>query len=188
MVPFAKVNNLLDKVSILKNFRSSKKFYIILIIAGVLLLAVFKKGWFVAAMVNGTPITNLELQMKLNQQFRTQILNQLVNEKIIAGEARKNGAIPTQTEIDSKIAELEENVGGKDVLDSMLAQQGQTRTDLKDQIWIQLAITKLYDKEATVSADEVTNFIVQNKDQLQSTDSAKQQQEAYDILKNQKLS
>lgn len=188
MVPFAKVNNLLDKVSILKNFRSSKKFYIILIIAGVLLLAVFKKGWFVAAMVNGTPITNLELQMKLNQQFRTQILNQLVNEKIIAGEARKNGAIPTQTEIDSKIAELEENVGGKDVLDSMLAQQGQTKTDLKDQIWIQLAITKLYDKEATVSADEVTNFIVQNKDQLQSTDSAKQQQEAYDILKNQKLS
>lgn len=186
--PFALVNNLLDKAPSLKNFRSSKKFYIILVIIGILLLAIFKKGWFVAAMVNGSPVTNLELQMKLNSQFRTQILNQVINEKIIADEARKNGAIPLQSEVDNKIAELEKNVGGKETLDSMLAQQGQTRDALKDQIRIQLAITKLYDKEATVSAEEVDKFIETNKGQLQSTDSAKQQQEAYDTLKNQKLS
>ncbi len=186
--PFSLVNNLLDKVSSLKNFRSSKKFYIILIIAGILLLAIFKKGWFVAALVNGSPITNLELQMKLNAQFRTQTLNQVVNEKIIADEARKNNAMPLQSEIDQKIIELEKNVGGKEALDSLLAQQGQTRTGLVDQIRIQLAITKLYEKEATVSAEEVTSFIEQNKSQMTATESAAQEKEAYDTLKNQKLS
>lgn len=186
--PFSLVNNLLDKVSSLKNFRSSKKFYIILVIAGILLLAIFKKGWFVAALVNGSPITNLELQMKLNQQFRTQTLNQVVNEKIIIDEARKNNAMPLQAEIDQKIVELEKNVGGKETLDSLLTQQGQTRTGLVDQIRIQLSITKLYDKEATVSAEEVASFVEQNKSQMTATESAAQEKEAYDTLKNQKLS
>ena len=186
--PFSKVNNLLNKLSSWKNFRSSKKFYIILLILGLLLLATFKKDWFVAAIVNGSPIINLELQMKLNDQFKTQILNQLINEKIILSEASKNNALPSDQEISQKITELETNVGGKETLDSLLSQQGQTRNSLIDQIKVQLAITKLYQREATVSAEEVSKFIETNKDQLQATESAKQIVEAENLLKQQKLS
>ncbi len=186
--PFSNVNNLMDKFYSLKNFRSSRKFYIVLLILGLLLLVTFKKGLFIAALVNGSPITNLELQMKLNDQFRTQTLNQIINEKIILDEARKSNAVPTEAEIEGKIADLEKNVGGKDTLNMLLAQQGQTRSSLKDQIRVQLAITKLYDNEATVSAEEVTKYITDNKDQLKATDSASQEKEAYDNLKQQKLS
>lgn len=187
-LPGGKLNNLLNQnFDKFKNFKSSKKFYIGIIILGLLLLAVYKKSWFVAALVNGTPVTNLELQTKLNQQFRTQTLNQLVNEKIIMSEASRNAAIPAEQEIDQKITDLETSVGGAEALDSLLAQQGQTRVSLRDQIRVQLAITKLYEKEATVSAEEVSEFIEQNKDQLRATDSAKQQQEAFDAIKNQKL-
>lgn len=186
--PFSLVNNVLDKIYSLKNFRSSKKIYIIALIAGLLLLAIYKKSWFIAAAVNGTPITNLELQTKLNQQFHTQTLNQLINEKIILEEARKNSAIPTEAEIASKISELEANVGGKDVLETLLSQQGQTRTSLRDQLRTQLSISKLYDKEATVSAEEVSKFLSENRSLLRATDSAQQEKEAYDTIKNQKLS
>jgi len=179
------LNNLFEKGS---KFRSSKTFYIILVSIGILLLAIFKKSWFVAALVNGTPITNLELQMKLNQQFKTQTLNQLINEKIILTEASKNSAVPTEVEIDKRITELETSVGGKDTLNNLLSQQGQTRTSLRDQIRVQLAITKLYEKEATVSADEVTKFLETNREQLRATESAAQEKEAYDTIKNQKLS
>lgn len=185
--PFSTTNNLLDKLSSFKNFRSSKKFYITLVIVGLLLLGLYKKNWFIAAMINGTPVTNLELQSKLNQQFKSQTLNQLINEKIIMQEATKNGAVPTEQDINQKIADLEKSVGGKEALDALLTQQGQTKDSLKDQIRVQLAITKLYDKDATVSAEELTKFIEQNKDQLKATDSAGQQKEAYDALKNQKL-
>lgn len=188
-LPGGKLNNFLNTYSdkILK-FRSSKSFYIVIAIIGLLLLSVYKKSWFVAAMVNGQPITNLELQSDLNKQFRTQTLNQMVNEKIILDEARKSGAIPTEAEVNTKIADLEKSVGGKDTLDGLLSQQGQTRNGLVKQIRIQLSVSKMYEKEATVSGEEVTQFLQQNKQQLQATDSAGQEKEAMDSLKSQKLS
>lgn len=188
-IPGGKLNNFLNTFpDKLMQFKSSKSFYIAVLVVGVLLLAIFRKNWFVAAMVNNTPITNLELQAQLNQQFRTQTLNQLVNEKVIMLEASKNAALPTQTEINNKISDLETTVGGKAAFDSLLSQQGQTRVSLVNQIRIQLAITKLYEKEATVSAEEVAKFIEENKAQMQATESAAQQKEAFDTIKNQKLS
>ena len=188
-LPGGKLNNYLNNISEkLLDFKKSKKIYLIILVLGILLLAVYKKSWFVAATVNGVPVTNLELQAKLNDQFKTQTLNQMINEKIILSEAAKNNAIPAQQEVDQKIADLEKSVGGKDTLNSLLTQQGQTRSGLRDQIMVQLAITKLYDKEATVSADEVSKFIESNKNQLKATDSAGQEKEATDNLKQQKLS
>lgn len=195
--PFNKVNSYLDKLSSFKNFRSSRNFYIILVILGLLLLAVYKKNWFIAAMVNNTPVTNLELQMRLNQQYRTQTLNQLINEKIVLGEAAKNNVVVSDADINKKISEIETSVGGTDALNSLLTQQGQTRSTIRQQIKLQLTIEKLYVGEATVSAEEVTKFIETNKqslpsyggkDQLSASESAKLEKEAYDAVKNQKLS
>lgn len=189
VLPGGKLNNFLNNFpKRISDFRSSKNFYIILAIVLLLFLAIYKKNWFVAAMVNGTPITNLELQMQLNKQFRSQTLNQMVNEKVILDEARKMAALPTEAEINNKIAELEKNVGGKEVLDNLLSQQGQTRESIRTQIKIQLAITKMYEKQASVSAEEVAKFIQQNSQVLTSTDSASQEKEATETLKNQKLS
>lgn len=189
VLPGGKLNNFLNNFSDrVANLKTSKTFYLILLAVGLTLLFFFKKSWFVAALVNGTPVTNLELQTKLNQQFKTQILNQLINEKIILSEASKNMAVPSEPEINQKITELESSVGGKETLDSLLSQQGQTRASIKDQIRVQLAISKLYEKEATVSAEEVAKFVEENKEQLRATDSAQQEKEAYDTIKNQKLS
>ncbi len=186
-VPFGPINNLLDKLSGYKNFRSSKKFYIVLVITGLLLLAVYKKSWFVAATVNGSPISNLELQMRLNRDFRSQTLTQMINEKIILDEALKNNAVVREADITKKISEIETSLGGAQTLDAMLTQQGQTRTSIRQQIKLQLTIEKLYANDATVSGEEVNKFIEQNKDQLRATDSAGQQKEAYDAIKSQKL-
>lgn len=186
--PFKTVNNLLDKLDFIKNVKSSKKIYIILLITGLLLLAIYKKSWFIAATVNGSPITNLELQMHLNKQFRPQTLNQLINEKIILDEAAKNNALVSESDINKKIAEIETNVGGTQALDSLLAQQGQTKDSIRQQIKLQLTIERLYLKDATVSAQEVDKFLETNKDQLRATNSAGQAKEATDLLKQQRLS
>lgn len=166
----------------------TKKTFLTILIIGLVLLAAYQKSWLVAATVNGTPITGLELMMKMNQQFRDQTLQQLINEKIILSEVRKNKVVVTQSDINKKISDLEQNVGGASALDTLLSQQGQTRASLKQQLVIQLSIEKLYSKDATVSAVEVEDFITQNKDQLQASDSADQTKEATEILKQQKLS
>lgn len=186
-LPFKMVNRFLDQFSSFEKFKSSKKVWLVILIAGLLILAVYKKSWLIAATVNGIPITNLELQMKLNEQFKTQTLNQLINEKIILEQARKTNTVPAEVEINKRLSELETQVGGKETLDTLLAQQGQTRRSLRDQVRLQLSINKLYDKEASVSADEVTKFIEENGSVLQATDSAKQKEEAFNLLKQQKL-
>lgn len=185
--PYKFVNNLLDKLSSLKNFRNSKSFYVLIIALGILLLAIYQKSQILPAIVNGQPITGLELLGKLNEQFRTQTLSQLINEKIILQEAGKMGAVPNSQELQSKISEIEANVGGTQSLDLILSQQGQTRVTLKNRVLLELAIAKLYDKEATVSAEEVTKFLETNRGILRATDSAQQEKEAYDLIKQQKL-
>lgn len=177
--------SILDRI---KKYRPTRRDYLLVLILGLILLAVFKKSWFVAATVNGTPITNLELFSKMNDQYRQQTLNQLINEKVIFEEAKKKNIVVDNNQINDKISELEKSVGGAQVLDSLLSQQGQTRDSLKQQLKVQLIIEKLYQNEATVSAEEVNNFITQNAAALQATDSAGQIQEATNILRQQKLS
>jgi len=171
----------------LKDLRSFKPFYLALLIIGLAILFSYKKSWIIAATVNNSPVSNFELLAKMNQQYRTQTLTQMINEKIILDEAKKNKVAVTDQEVTEQIAKLEQNVGGSQTLDSLLSQQGQTRDSLKDQIKIQLTIEKLYSQEAIISAEEITQFVKENKDQLQATTSAEQQTEAADALKQQKL-
>lgn len=196
VLPGGKLNNFLNNISEkVINLKKSKTIYIIAIIAGLLVLGIYKKDWFIAATVNGSPVTNLELQMRLNEQFRSKTLDQLINEKIILSEAAKNNVAVTEEEINKKVSEIETSVGGADTFNALLAQQGQDRNTVKQQIRLQLTIEKLYAKEATVSAEEVKEFIEQNRqsltpdntESLSASQSAKLEQEAFNTIRNQKL-
>ncbi|MDO8498482.1 MAG: SurA N-terminal domain-containing protein [bacterium] len=170
-----------------RSYKPTKLTYLAIIILGLAILVSTKKSLFLAATVNGSPITNYELLTRMNQQYRDKMLTQMVNEKIIMEEAKKKGVTVSDAELNNKVSEVEKKVGGAQALDSLLTQQGETRVSLISQLKVELIAEKLYDKDATVSAEEVNQFIEANKDQLQATDSAGQQKEATDALKQQKL-
>lgn len=180
--------NVQTSTSPLTSWRPNKTFYLILGLALLISFFILKKNWFVAATVNGTPISNFELLNRLNAQYRSQTLGQMINEQLILEEAKKNNLTVSASDIDQKISQLEKNVGGAETLDSLLSQQGQTRNSLKSQLRLQIMVEKLYSNEASVSAQEVEDFISQNGSQLQATESAAQIQEAAEILKQQKIS
>ncbi|MBI2036404.1 SurA N-terminal domain-containing protein [Candidatus Microgenomates bacterium] len=174
--------------SSISRFRVNKTWTIIILMVVFLgILFYFKRSWFIAATVNGSPITNFELLSQMNSQYRQQTLTDLINQQIIKDEIRKSGITVAQSEIDEKLTQIELNVGGAAALDSLLSQQGQTRFDLSQQIKLQLGLEKLYVKEATVSADEVADYVAKNKSQLTATDSAGQVKEAEETLRQQKL-
>lgn len=187
-IPFYNTERFMKLSEKIVNFRPNKIHYILLVVAGLILLLASKKELIIAAMVNGQPISNIELQLRLNQQFRAQVLDQMITEKIILDEAAKNNAIPTDADIDKKIAEIETQVGGAQALDSLLTGQGQTRASVKKQLQLPLALDNLYAKEATVSADEIEKFLEANKDFLKASDSASQAKEAENTLRQQKIS
>ncbi|GEM_PF-1690899 len=172
----------------LTNFRVSKKLTVGLLIIVVLAVLLFlKTSWFIAATVNGLPITNFELLSRINKQYREPVLTQLINEKIIKSAIQKSGVSVSQSEIDKSISQIELNVGGAAALDGLLSQQGQSRADLREQLKLQLSLEKMYEKEATVSAEEISEYIEKNKSQLTATDSAGQTKEAEGALKQQNL-
>lgn len=171
----------------LKRLKDNKFVYLAIVIIVLALLISYKKSWFIAATVNGAPISNFELLSREDSQFRKQMLDQMINEKLILSEAGKKGIKVSEQDIDAKIADIEKQVGGANAFDSLLAQQGETRTGVRNQIRITLSLEKMYTNEALVSAEEVTKFIEQNKDQMQSSQPAELTKEATDILKSQKL-
>jgi foldase protein PrsA len=63
----------------------------------------------VVATVNGEPITESEWLARLRLMAGKNALDNLVQEKIIRQEARKNGVVVTPADIDKKAGELEEN-------------------------------------------------------------------------------
>lgn len=176
----------------LSNFQSGpnlrKKAIFVVVVALIVALGIYKKSWFVAATVNGSPITSLELLSKVNKDYGSQVLEQMINEKVILAEARSKNALPTPAEVEARFAEVQESLGGKDNFDNVLSQQGQTRAGVKDQLKVQLAAEKLYSGEISVTAEEIDDFVKNNKESLQAKDDAGQRVEAERALRQRKLS
>lgn len=170
--PFVNIISLPNKVIIFRK-TNPQKFWIAIIIIGLLLLLLTKKNLVVAGLVNGQPITNFELQTRLNKQFRTQTLNQMITEKILEQEASKKGINITPDELNIKIKEIEEQYGGVETFNSILSQQGITREDFKNQTRLQLIVEKLFAEASSPSAEDIEKFMVDNKDLPEATDEAK---------------
>jgi foldase protein PrsA len=169
------------------NYRPTRRDYIILIVLGLLLLAFLKKDWFVAATVNGQPIATSEVNQKLNTLYKQQILDQLISEKVLQQEATKHNIVVTEAQVDEKLKNLEDQYGGADTLNAILAQQGMTREDLRSQTKIQLMVEALYGSEASPSAEEVEKFMNENQDSPEATEPAKFRELALEQTKQEKL-
>ncbi|OGY25015.1 MAG: hypothetical protein A2Y57_02500 [Candidatus Woykebacteria bacterium RBG_13_40_7b] len=153
--------------SLKKNWQAHRRSYVILIsaVVVVLLLAtlvIVKKNWFVVAMVNNRPITSIELYQKLESRYGKDVLENLIEEKLIYEEARKQSVAVATTEVDGKIKEIEDQVGGKEALDSLLKAQGLSLDQVKSQVETQIIIEKILGKDIQVSDQEVEEFIKNN--------------------------
>src|SRR3989344_5886125 len=116
---------------------------IVLLIGLVSSLLYFKKHWIVAALVNNQPVTSVEVIGRIYQTYRKEMTDQIINEKVVFNEARKQGAMPTEAEVQDKILEIEERYGGKDEFAKILLENGQSRANLETNVRTLLAMEKM---------------------------------------------
>lgn len=171
----------------LQNPKVMKKVILVLGLLALILLAYFKKEWFISATVNGSPLTTVEVLQRLNEDYKKQVVDQMVNEKLVLQEAKKNNAIPSNDDVKAKMSEIETRFGGADNFNLLLEQQGQSRSYVERQVMLRLALEKLYSNEATVSAEEIDTYLTQNKALLTATDTDGQRKEAEDAVRQSKL-
>ncbi|UQZ36366.1 peptidylprolyl isomerase [Paenibacillus sp. PK3_47] len=115
------------------------------------------------ATVNGTDITKAQLYDKLVEAGGEATLQNLITTTLVGQEAKKANVTVTDADIDAEIADLTEQFGGEDALNSALAQSSMTIDDLKKQMPLQVEIRKILEPQVTVTDEEITKYYDENK-------------------------
>jgi dGTP triphosphohydrolase len=137
-----------------------------IIIGAIVVLGVFAyiyKGLFVAAIVNGTPITRLSVIQELEKASGKQALSSIITQILISEEASKKGFLVSEDEVNAEIKKIEDQIKSQgQTLNEALAVQGITLEALKKQIVIQKEVEKLVADKTQVSDEEIGQYIKDN--------------------------
>ena len=175
--------------NIAKRYSKTPTLYKSIFVAALVVIALgaflwFNKGLIVAGTINGQIITTPSFYNRLVKSGGTQVFDSLTQETLIKQEARKNKITASKDEIDKKIAEIEENLGGKENLNLALSQNNTTMDQLRSQVEIQILVEKLLADQIKVTDAEVTKYIEDNK----ATSPTITRDQAAQQVKSEKLS
>jgi hypothetical protein len=136
---------------------------IILIVAGTFSLFWFNKSVFLAGTINGKVVTSPEFYSKLTKASGEEVFDSIVREVLIKQEASDQDITASEEEVDEKIKELEDQLGGKDNLELALKQNKTSIDEVREQIAIQILVEKLLEDQIEVTDKEIANYIKENK-------------------------
>lgn len=135
-----------------------------IVVVLILIALFFAKGLFVAATVNGSPISRLSVIAELEKQGGKQALEAIIDKKLIETELNKKGITAPKEEVDAEIEKIKIQVASQGgTLEAVLAQQGLTEEKLREQITIQKKLEKLLADKLTVSEAEIGAYIKDSK-------------------------
>ena len=153
-----------------KNVADPKNRKAIVVAAVVILLAIaayFGKGLVIAAVVNGQPVSRLSIIKELEKQNGKATLEAAITRVLINQEAAKKKVTVTSKDIDAEAAKLKKDFEAQGQnLDQFLATQGWSNERFREEIRIQLLVTKLLGDQVKVSDKEFNDFLAKNPDIL----------------------
>lgn len=177
-----------EKVEKRSRIISVKTAFIIVVIMLLGVLAYVNKGLFIAATVNGNPISRLDIVKKLEKGSGKNLLESLIVEKLVQNEADAKKIVVSNDEVETELKKIEDEVamqGSK--LDDMLTERGMSRDDLKKQIVLNKQVEKLLGDKLSVTDEEVEQYITDNKISLPYGQEAETKNQLKDGLRSQKL-
>lgn len=138
-----------------------------LVLSGIIVLLALifvYKSFFVAAVVNGSPISRYAVVAEAEKRAGKATLDTMIIQKILANEVSKNGITVSADEINAELVLVEGRFAAQGTtLDAMLLSQGMTRDDVTKQIITQLQVQKLLGDKIAVTDAEINQFITTNK-------------------------
>ena len=172
-----------------KSIKISIKTVIIIVVSIALgVLAYIYKGLFIAATVNGTPISRLTIIQKLEKASGKSLLDSLITEKLIQDEADAKKIVVSNDEINAGIKEVQDQIVAQgSTLDAALSAQGMSMDDLKKRIIVQKEVEKLVADKINVTDQEIAQYIIDNKISIPSGQEAAINDQVKNELRNQKL-
>jgi foldase protein PrsA len=147
------------------------------------------KDLFIAATVDGMPISRLSVIRELEKNSGQQALDIIITKKLIEAETAKAGISVSEADIEAEIKTIEDQVskqGG--TLEMALAQQGITEEQFREQLVLQKKLEKILADKIQVTDEEVNQYLAQSKTPVPAgTNEAEFKDQIRDQLKNQKF-
>ena len=129
------------------------------------LLAQKYRGQFLAGTVNSSPITRWELNQKMAEKYGKTTLDEIINERLLNAELKKNNIVVTDKEVSDEVAKIIKDYGGQEAFKAALTQYGLTEDKAKDSVKQSLSLKKLIEKSYTITVtdDQVKKYFDDNK-------------------------
>lgn len=149
--------------------------------------------YFVVAWVDKQPITRVEYYKALESKYGKDQREQLIVEKLVLDEARQKGISVSNDELNVEIKRIQDQQGGQAQLNQLLQMQNISQNEFSKLVMLQLLRQKLFGGSITVTDDEVSKYMDQNKDQLPQVNSqdassaAKLKDQIKEQIKQQKI-
>ncbi len=156
---------------------------VLLVVIFIALLFIFNKSLFLAGTINGKFITTPQFYSKLTKNSGEEVFESLVQDTLIKQEAAKKGVSASEEEIDKKLKELEDQLGGKEAFQRALEQNNADLEQVKSQITTQILGEKILEGELEVTDKEISDYKKANKDFIGDMTDA----QIKETLKSQKL-
>ena len=139
----------------------------LLVVVLVVAVIYYFRGQFVVATVNGEMIPRWELVSNLEKQSGKAVLDNMVIERLVFQEAKKQKVNISADQISAKSQEIEERIKLQgQTLDSFLQLQGISKSEFERQIKLQLIVEQILGSETKVEDAELDAYIEQNKSAL----------------------
>src|SRR3989344_2110475 len=158
------------------------------VIVIIALLYVFR-GVFVAALIDGTPISRFAVVRELEHQSGAQALDALVNQTLVEKKAAELGITVSDEDIEQALADIRTNLSSQNMtLEDALKAENVTLEQVRKTIHFQKLAERLLEDQLAVSEAEIQAYMEENKDFLPATDSAEEQNKfVQDALRQQKF-
>lgn len=161
-----KLNEIINKIKEASG-KLNKLGVLLVVLVFILGVLYYFRGYFIVATINGEPITRFAVLNKLEKASGKTALDSMITEMLVKQQAKAQNITVPQQDIDAEIAKIRTEVqtSGQD-LNSLLALQGMTITQLQDQIRLQKIAEKIVAAQITVTDADVTVYIEANKASL----------------------
>jgi foldase protein PrsA len=118
--------------------------------------------------VNGVPIRQSEVVERLLKRYGTQAVDEMIDETLLRQAAKKEAVAADDSEVNRRLAKLQEQFGSRELFISQLEQAGSSvakvKEDLADEIVRERLVVRA--KHLSVTSDELKKSFDENKDKL----------------------
>lgn len=144
----------------------------IVVVVIIVLLYAFRSQ-FVAATVNGQPISRMAYDTELQKEAGQKSMDALVTKMLVLQEANKENVTVSDKEVNDQINTIKQQLAKQgETLDQALKSQNLTTADLQEQIKISQLIQKMLAKNTKVTDKDITDYLAKATAQAQQDQTA----------------